>query len=184
MWFIVCEDILNIELSGPALIATVSAPRTLLLNTDKYLIPIASSHCSAMHYSQSDRTKRRAAKIKSILGIYSEARRLHDSNSCDWLCWGMDPDWDESRQTEIWNIEMWIQDKEIQFGFYFLASWPVVTPNQWWHYIITMYWGLMGLLPLNSSQLLYRGNQAKSRAETSLRLSSPVCHTIQTGHQS
>ena len=125
-----------------------------------------------MHYSQSDRTKRRAAKIKSILGIYSEARRLHDSNSCDWLCWGMDQDLDERAQTEIWNIEMWIQDKEIQFGFYFLASWPVVTPNQWWHYIITMYWGLMGLLPLNSSQLLYRSNQAKSRAETSLRLSS------------
>ena len=30
----------------------------------------------------------------------------------------------------------------------------------------------MGLLPLNSSQLLYRSNQAKNRAETSLRLSS------------
>ena len=67
---------------------------------------------------------------------------------------------------------MWIQDKEIQFGFYFLASWPALTPNQWWHYIITIYWGLMGLLPPNSSQLLYRSTRAKTRAETRLRLSS------------
>lgn len=160
-----------------------------LRNNDKYLIPAhcSSSLRSAMHYSQSDWTKRCAAKIKSILGIYSEARRLHDSNSCDWLCRGMDQGSrlrqrrEDRRRYEILRCE----PETRRFNFVFTSSrldpqWPPISDVIISQQCIEEWWAGPGLLPLNSSQLLDRSNRAKTRAQTRL---CPVCHTILTRSQ-